>query len=88
MTGKMQGTPKKKSTTATRHTHTAATNGTGSPTHDAIAARAYELYEKSGFRNGSDAEFWLEAERQLRRESISAKRSPQDAAPLASERLS
>jgi hypothetical protein len=36
------------------------------PTHEQIAARARELYEKSGYAVGRDLEFWLEAERQLR----------------------
>jgi hypothetical protein len=35
------------------------------PTHDAIAKRAYELYEGSGRPDGRDVEFWLEAEREL-----------------------
>jgi hypothetical protein len=38
------------------------------PTHDEIAQRAYGLYEQSGRQSGRDAEFWLEAERQLRKE--------------------
>ena len=35
------------------------------PTHDAIAKRAYELYEESGHPQGRDVEFWLMAEREL-----------------------
>jgi hypothetical protein len=88
MTSKMPGTRKHKSTTAMMHTHTAVANGTGSLTHDAIAVRAHELYEKSGFRSGSDVEFWLAAERQLRQELITAKPSPHDETPLTFERLS
>jgi hypothetical protein len=68
----MQATPAKKSTTTTKRTRKATAAGAGSPTHDEIAARAYELYEKSGFRGGRDVEFWVEAERQLREELIKA----------------
>ena len=35
------------------------------PTHEAIAKRAYELYQESGYPNGRDVEFWLMAEREL-----------------------
>jgi hypothetical protein len=35
------------------------------PTHDAIARRAYEISEESGFPQGRDVEFWLKAEREL-----------------------
>jgi DUF2934 family protein len=35
------------------------------PAPEAIAKRAYELYEKSGRPDGRDVEFWLEAEREL-----------------------
>jgi len=35
------------------------------PTHDAIAKRAYEISEDSGFPPGRDVEFWLMAEREL-----------------------
>jgi len=35
------------------------------PTHEAIARRAYELYQESGYPNGRDVEFWLLAEREL-----------------------
>jgi hypothetical protein len=36
--------------------------------HDVIAVRAYELYAASGSPPDRDVEFWLEAERQLRKE--------------------
>jgi hypothetical protein len=72
MTGRMQKKPRKRSTTTMMQSRTGKTNGTGTPTHDAIAVRAYDLYEKSGFRNGSEVEFWLKAERQLSQELISA----------------
>ncbi|MCC6348615.1 MAG: DUF2934 domain-containing protein [Candidatus Eisenbacteria bacterium] len=33
--------------------------------HEAVAVRAYALFEASGRPPGRDQEFWLEAERQL-----------------------
>ncbi len=33
--------------------------------HETIAARAYDLFERSGHPHGRDIEFWLEAEREL-----------------------
>lgn len=41
-------------------------NTTSSPTPGAIAACAYQLWEKAGHPIGRDQEFWYEAERQLR----------------------
>jgi hypothetical protein len=35
------------------------------PTHDDIAARAYELFVRRGGRHGQDWEDWLLAEREL-----------------------
>ena len=35
------------------------------PTHEEIARRAYELFEKSGRVPGKDVENWLRAEQQL-----------------------
>ena len=35
------------------------------PTHEAIAKRAYEIYEETGRPNGRDVEIWLKAEREL-----------------------
>ena len=37
-------------------------------THEQIAARARELYERSGCQPGRDEEFWLDAERQMQGE--------------------
>ena len=68
MTARKQAAPTKKSTTTRKKTRKATTAGAGSPTHDEIALRAYQLYEKAGYRGGRDVEFWVEAERQLRRE--------------------
>jgi hypothetical protein len=35
--------------------------------HDAVAKKAYELYEQRGCRHGRDQQDWLEAERLVRR---------------------
>jgi hypothetical protein len=35
------------------------------PTHDQIARRAYEIFDKNGRVPGQDVQNWLEAERQL-----------------------
>ena len=35
------------------------------PTHEAIAKRAYEISEESGFPPNREVEFWLKAEREL-----------------------
>jgi hypothetical protein len=35
------------------------------PSHDEIAARAYELYQRRGEAHGQDLEDWLLAEREL-----------------------
>ena len=37
--------------------------------HAAIAARAYDLFQRSGCEHGRDVEFWLEAERELQRKA-------------------
>jgi hypothetical protein len=36
------------------------------PTHDAIARHAYEIWQNRGCPDGCDTEIWFEAERQLR----------------------
>jgi hypothetical protein len=41
-------------------------NDAAGATDDAIARRAYELYQARGFMDGSDVEDWLQAERELR----------------------
>jgi Protein of unknown function (DUF2934) len=43
--------------------------GGSSPTHDQIAARAYQLWEAHGRRAGTDREDWFQAERLLHAES-------------------
>ena len=55
------GTPKPRRS-ATRGNGTAETFNDP----DAIAKRAYEIYERRGGNHGADLDDWLEAERELR----------------------
>ena len=61
-----------------------ATNG---PTHEEIAERAYEIFEKSGRTPGHDLENWLTAEAQLaatRKQDTAARTDPRvSARPVA-----
>ena len=41
--------------------------GGGPPSRDAVARRAFELYEKRGREEGHDVEDWLMAEREFAR---------------------
>jgi hypothetical protein len=41
-------------------------NDASAATDDAIAARAYELYQARGGTHGADMDDWLQAERELR----------------------
>jgi hypothetical protein len=43
-------------------------NGAGEPFNnpDAVARRAYEIYQRRGGNHGADLDDWLEAERELR----------------------
>ena len=45
-----------------------AENTNGKPTHDEIAQRARQIYERSGRQPGHDMDNWLAAEAQLRAE--------------------
>ena len=57
-----------------------ATNG---PTHEEIAERAYEIFEKSGRKPGHDLENWLAAEAQLavtRKQDTTARTDPRASA--------
>ncbi len=38
----------------------------GAPSHDAVARRAFELWEQQGREPGRDVEHWLQAEAELR----------------------
>jgi hypothetical protein len=44
------------------------TNGAAKPFNDAdaVARRAYEIYQRRGGNHGADLDDWLEAERELR----------------------
>lgn len=53
-------------TTPARTRKTASVAITPMSHHD-IAARAHDLYVQSGFQGHREVEFWLEAERQLRK---------------------
>ena len=50
-----------------KSTRTESSSATPSPSHEAIALRAHELYVQSGHQSGREVEFWLEAERELKR---------------------
>ena len=41
-------------------------NGEGLNSPDAVAKRAYEIYQNRGGTDGADLDDWLEAERQLK----------------------
>jgi Protein of unknown function (DUF2934) len=53
------------SASATRKSSTTHTEHAAS--HHDIAQRAHDLYVQSGFQGQREVEFWLEAERQLRK---------------------
>jgi hypothetical protein len=42
-------------------------NAKGSPTHEQVAVRAYEIFEERGSVAGDDVSQWLEAEQELSR---------------------
>ena len=52
---------------------------------DAIARRAYEIYQRRGGNHGADLDDWLEAERELRR-GPSDVTGPTDSAPIPKPR--
>ena len=45
--------------------HSSQTGSKGKPTHDEVARRAYEIYEKEGCLQGRDVKHWLRAETKL-----------------------
>lgn len=49
-------------------TGTSTSSKTGAPSHDEIAARAFQIYCRKGRPEGRDTENWLEAEAELIRE--------------------
>ena len=52
------------------------------PPREQIAARAYELFVRSGYQHGHSEEHWLEAERELKREYAAKKQA--QSKPLSS----
>lgn len=64
-----------------------STNGTNGPTHEEIAQRAYEIFERSGRKPGRDLENWLAAESQLsatRKQGTATRTDPRPSArPVA-----
>jgi hypothetical protein len=65
MASTTQDAPNPKSAATRKRTRRTAAKLMRLPPHDEIALRARALYEQSGYTNGRDVEFWLEAERQL-----------------------
>jgi hypothetical protein len=56
----------------------------GEPTREEIKERAYDIWERRHRAAGFDAEFWLQAERELRAErGLSCKPRTQPAKPVA-----
>ena len=51
------------------------------PTREQIAARAYELFVRSGYQHGRSEEHWLQAERELKREYAAKTRAPGKPSP-------
>ena len=52
------------------------------PTHEAITARARQLWEDAGRPAGRDQELWLRAEEQLRSEIVPPARPPAKPRPI------
>jgi len=55
--------PKAKTTSETTKKTRKATKP--APTHDQVAARAYEIYQERGYTPGDPMQDWLQAERDL-----------------------
>lgn len=55
--------PKAKTTSETTKKPRKATKN--APTHDQVAARAYEIYQERGYTAGDPMQDWLQAEREL-----------------------
>lgn len=51
--------------TSSSSASTGSMSSSSAPGHDAIARRAYELYEQEGRQPGRDEEYWLRAEAEL-----------------------
>src|SRR5688572_15267250 len=59
---------------ATGDTPNAVESLAAEPTHEAIARRAYQLYEDRGRKDGHDTDNWFQAERELRDVALNATR--------------
>ena len=46
-------------------TQTNGPSASRAPTHEQIAARAYEIYVRDGYQEGRELEYWLRAEIEL-----------------------
>ena len=53
------------------------------PSHEDIARRAYEIYVKKGRQQGQCQQDWLQAERELRKQTVTASTPQTIAAPPA-----
>lgn len=53
-------------TTASEYPQEATTDAAGLAARDAVALRAYELFEQRGREPGRDVDDWLRAEREIR----------------------
>lgn len=59
-------TKTRKSTTKQGQTTESYQTKSEEPTHEQIAARAFEIYLRNGCRPGEDEQNWLQAEKELR----------------------
>jgi len=57
--------PKAKTTSETIVKKTRKATAKPAPTHDEIAARAYQIYQERGYTAGDPMQDWLQAEREL-----------------------
>jgi hypothetical protein len=54
----------------------AAAQMAGAPSHERIAARAYEIWQATGRPSGHDQEHWFQAERELSTSPLAARTPP------------
>ncbi len=64
-----------------RETNMKEDNGGNGPSQDAVAARAYEIWERAGCPTGCDKEHWLQAETEL----LTAPQQPKPVPPAQVE---
>lgn len=53
------------------------------PTHDEVAARAYQIYQERGYTAGDPMQDWLQAERELAATPKQAARKPKKVVSIA-----